>query len=177
MLEKLESIIKGIHAGKVLDIASGAGDFIDFIKNMNQVESVTAIDEIEKMEEFIKKRHPEDNINFKKMNAHHLEFEDSSFDTVCISNSLHHLSELNQVISEAIRVLKKDGFLVINEMCCDGLTLAQQSHRETGSVYTPFALLHKIHNPLRSQPGLRHKPYSVFHNASGQFQSPAHLPV
>jgi len=66
MLVKLENILNNIYAGKVLDIATGAGDFIEFIKNMSQLESVTAIDELEIMGELIKKRHPEENIHFKK---------------------------------------------------------------------------------------------------------------
>ncbi|HPM00610.1 MAG TPA: methyltransferase domain-containing protein [Candidatus Cloacimonadota bacterium] len=148
MLVKLENIIKSIRAGKVLDIASGAGDFIDFIKNMSQLESVTAIDELERMGELIKKRHPEENIHFIKMNAHHLDFEDYSFDTVCISNSLHHFTDVNQVIQEAIRVLKKGGLLIINEMCSDELNPAQQSHDK----------MHRFVAKLDQKRGMSHQP-------------------
>ncbi len=148
MLVKLENILNNIYAGKVLDIATGAGDFIEFIKNMNQLESVTAIDELERMGELIKKRYPEENIHFKKMNAHHLDFEDYSFDTVCISNSLHHFTDVNQVIQEAIRVLKKGGLLIINEMCSDELNPAQQSHDK----------MHRFVAKLDQKRGMSHQP-------------------
>ncbi|HOD53324.1 MAG TPA: methyltransferase domain-containing protein [Candidatus Cloacimonadota bacterium] len=148
MLVKLENILNNIYAGKVLDIATGAGDFIEFIKNMSQLESVTAIDELEIMGELIKKRHPEENIHFKKMNAHHLDFEDYSFDTVCISNSLHHFTDVNQVIQEAVRVLKKGGLLIINEMCSDELNPAQQSHDK----------MHRFVAKLDQKRGMSHQP-------------------
>ena len=43
------------------------------------------------------------------MNAENLQFEDESFDTVCIPHSLHHLASINKVLAEMKRVLKKYG--------------------------------------------------------------------
>jgi len=39
-------------------------------------------------------------VRFLKMNAEHLEFGDESFDTVCISHSLHHLGKIDRVLAE-----------------------------------------------------------------------------
>jgi SAM-dependent methyltransferase len=54
------------------------------------------------------------------MNAEHLDFPDASFDTVCIANSLHHLSDFPQVLAEMMRVLKPSGDFVVEEMYQDG---------------------------------------------------------
>ena len=53
------------------------------------------------------------------MNAEELIFDENSFDTVCISYSLHHLENLNTVLGEMMRVLKTNGHLIIQEMFSD----------------------------------------------------------
>jgi len=51
-----------------------------------------------------------------------------SFDVVTISNSLHHFENPELILNEIIRVLKNDGYLLINEMICDNLSNPQKSH-------------------------------------------------
>jgi SAM-dependent methyltransferase len=63
-----------------------------------------------------------------QMDAHHLTFEDASFDTVTISNSIHHMSDPKQVLAEMARVLKPGGHVIISEMVHDNLTEEQQTH-------------------------------------------------
>ena len=41
---------------------------------------------------------------------------------------LHHFDNPELVLSEIFRVLKKNGFLLVNEMICDNLSKPQQSH-------------------------------------------------
>lgn len=144
--KELEQILKQINSGNVLDIASGAGEFIHYIKEMKNIESITAIDSIEKMEEHIRARFPEEPINFLKMDAEILSFEAKTFDTVCISNSLHHFKDKELVVKEALRVLKPTGQLVINEMRSDELTTAQQSHDK----------LHRFFARLDQKRGMTH---------------------
>lgn len=43
-----------------------------------------------------------------------LPFEDAMFDTIILSDVIEHIKEPNQLISECVRVLKKDGCLFIN---------------------------------------------------------------
>jgi ubiquinone/menaquinone biosynthesis C-methylase UbiE len=54
------------------------------------------------------------------MNAENLKFEDESFDTVCISHSLHHLANISKVLAEMKRVLKNGGNFILQEVYCDG---------------------------------------------------------
>jgi ubiquinone/menaquinone biosynthesis C-methylase UbiE len=148
MLEKLEKILNSIDAGKVLDIASGGGEFIGFIKNMSNLKEVVAVDQLERMGEFIKKRFPEETVSFIQMNAQKLDFDDESFDTVCISNSLHHFDNPVQNLKEALRVLKTGGSLIINEMRADDLNNSQKSHD----------MVHRFMAGLDRRNGVTHNP-------------------
>ena len=66
-------------------------------------------------------------VHFQTMDAHHLDFDDSSFDLVCISNSLHHLDPM-PVLREMKRVLRPGGLLLVSEMYRDGQTETQMTH-------------------------------------------------
>ncbi len=68
-------------------------------------------------------------VKFIEMNAENLDFEDASFDTVCIANSLHHLDNIPLVLSEMKRVLKPGGYFIVEEMYQDG---AQSEAQRTG---------------------------------------------
>ncbi|MCF7793192.1 MAG: class I SAM-dependent methyltransferase [Candidatus Cloacimonetes bacterium] len=127
MLE-LERILQKIDGGNVLDVASGRGEFIQFIKHFKSYKKITAIDIMANSEKLIQQTYPNDKITFVWGNAKELPFEDESFDTVCLSNSLHHLENMEKVLEEMIRVLKKNGNFVIHEMYCDNQNKAQMSH-------------------------------------------------
>lgn len=128
MLEELELKLKTIDGGRVLDTASGGGDFIGFIKDFKSYESITAIDSESRMGEIIKKNFPDDNIEFFTMDAANPEFSPETFDTICVSNSLHHFTEPSIVLQKLKPLLKKGGLFIINEMRSDLLTSSQQSH-------------------------------------------------
>jgi ubiquinone/menaquinone biosynthesis C-methylase UbiE len=62
------------------------------------------------------------------MSGERLLYPDSSFDTVSISNSLHHLPDIKKTLNEMLRVLKPGGLFIINELFCDGQNEKQLSH-------------------------------------------------
>lgn len=62
------------------------------------------------------------------MNAEQLSYGDHTFDTVCISNALHHTPIESNVLNEMKRVLKSNGLFFINELFCDNQNEAQISH-------------------------------------------------
>jgi SAM-dependent methyltransferase len=69
-------------------------------------------------------------IRFIKMDAEKIEFPDASFDTVSISNSLHHMASLEQVLSEMKRVLRPGGYFIASEMFSDNQAETQMTHVE-----------------------------------------------
>jgi ubiquinone/menaquinone biosynthesis C-methylase UbiE len=110
-----------ISGGKILDVATGSGDFIDTLaKALMDYDCFVGIDISKKDLEFAKKRFRNHHGKFLEMNAESLEFDDNSFDTVCIAYSLHHLDRIDNVLAEMHRVLKPGGNLIIQEDFCDG---------------------------------------------------------
>jgi ubiquinone/menaquinone biosynthesis C-methylase UbiE len=106
----------GISGGKVLDVATGEGEFIEtLVKNLKSCAEIIGIDFIEytKGEENI---FCAQNVKFVLMDTEWLGFDEESFDTVCISNGLHHLENLSQCAGEMKRVLKPGGNLIIREV-------------------------------------------------------------
>lgn len=119
-----------IDAGFVLDAATGRGEFINTIKtSFHSYTQIIGIDTSEKSVNYAQKLFPDNDIEIYKMNLEQLSFDDEQFDTVTISNSLHHLEHPELVFGELMRVLKKGGMLIIAEMYKDGMqSEPQQTH-------------------------------------------------
>jgi len=129
-MQILIDYLKDISGGKVLDVATGRGSFIHYLtEGFLDFESITAIDSIdETILEQASKDFEDKRICFKHMDASKMDYLDESFDTVCLSNSLHHLKDMDTVLSEMMRVLKPGGTLIINEMICDNQSPSQMTH-------------------------------------------------
>lgn len=118
-----------LSGGRILDVGTGIGDFIStFTELFNDYTEIIGIDSSEKSIELAQKKFKNEKIQFIKMDAEKIAFDDNSMDTVCISNTLHHASNLNQVLKEMYRVLKPGGMFIINEMFCDNQSVKQLSH-------------------------------------------------
>ncbi|MEA2096328.1 MAG: class I SAM-dependent methyltransferase [Candidatus Cloacimonadota bacterium] len=127
-MERLEKKLKTIEGGKVLDIGSGRGEFINIIKEFKSFNKITANDIEQRSGDFIKEHFKDINIDFVKADAGDLPFDDSSFDSVCLSNSLHHLPNMEKILAEMKRVLRNGGNFIINEMYSNDQSEAQMSH-------------------------------------------------
>lgn len=123
-------ILKGlevISAGKVLDVATQKGDFIKtLMKTLRDYETFIGIDISFKELESIRKEFKDKPVEFKEMNAENLNFDSNFFDTVAISHSLHHLLNVDKVLTEMMRVLKPDGYFIIQEQFQDGIQTEAQ---------------------------------------------------
>lgn len=118
--------LASVSGGRVLDIATAGGGFIDtLMKTLRDYESFVGIDycasatTIKEMES-ARKRFEGKPVQLLEMNAGHLKFDDGSFDTVCLSHSLHHLANIDAVLVEMKRVAKKGGTFLLQEAYCDG---------------------------------------------------------
>jgi ubiquinone/menaquinone biosynthesis C-methylase UbiE len=133
---KIAQKLGKISAGRVLDVGTDKGGFIDtLIKTLKAYDSFIGVDycpsdESKKSMESANKRFEGKAAQFLRMNAENLGFEDESFDTVCISYSLHHLDDIDRVMNEVKRVLRKGGNFILQEMYRDGeQTDAQKADR------------------------------------------------
>jgi SAM-dependent methyltransferase len=106
----------GISGGRILDVATGSGDFINTLtKMLKNYDCFIGIDTSRKDLESAKKRLEGKPAEFLEMDAEHLKFEDNSFDTVCTGYSLHHFGNIDRVLAETKRVLKPDGYFLVQE--------------------------------------------------------------
>jgi ubiquinone/menaquinone biosynthesis C-methylase UbiE len=120
-MEKLKKALGSISGGKVLDIATGRGEFIGFLsQSLKDYDSFTGVDNCDSVFSQTLVKEDELPVSYKKMNAEKLEFDNEAFDTVALANSLHHLENLDSVFLEIKRVLKPGGNLIIREMYRDG---------------------------------------------------------
>ena len=106
----------GISGGRILDVATGSGDFINtLMKMLKNYGCFVGIDISRKDLESAKKRFEGKPVEFLEMDAEYLKFEDNSFDTVCTGYSLHHFGNIDRVLAEMKRVLKPDGYFLVQE--------------------------------------------------------------
>ena len=111
----LNQALGDISGGRVLDVATGEGEFIKtLVRNLKSYVEIIGIDTFEYTKAAGSIFHAE-NVRFIQMDASCLDFDDESFDTVSISSSLHHLNNVPQCVGEMKRVLKPGGYLIIRE--------------------------------------------------------------
>ena len=118
---RLRQRLGEISGGKVLDVGTQDGSFIGMLmKTLGDFESFIGIDISDEKLEKARNKFKDDPVEFVEMNAEDMAFDDNSFDTVCISHSIHHLEKPKLVLGEMQRVLKPEGYLILQEMFCDG---------------------------------------------------------
>jgi len=115
MMSILEQALGGIAGGRVLDVATGEGDFIKtLVRNLSGYVEIVGIDSIEYTKAAGSIFNAED-VRFVQMDAGRLGFGDERFDTVSLSSALHHLENIPRCVGEMKRVLKPGGHLIIRE--------------------------------------------------------------
>ncbi|NQU87947.1 MAG: class I SAM-dependent methyltransferase [Mariniphaga sp.] len=128
-MEQLKKYFNKKSVYQILDIATGEGQFIKILMDIFPDASYTGIDPNEESLQIAKETFQDKNIQFFKMRAEKLDFENEKFDLVSISNGLHHLPHLETSLSEMKRVLKPDDLIIINELVSNNLTPAQENQK------------------------------------------------
>jgi len=143
----IEKALGSVAGGRVLDVATQEGHFVQMLmRNLPCYTQIVGIDVNEQAIKTARDTIGQEKIQFLVMNAEQLDFEDESFDTVSISASFHHLSNIRQVLDEMERVLKPEGNWIIAEMHRDGQTEAELSsiylHHWVAEVDSALGRLH-----------------------------------
>lgn len=124
-----KALIGHISGGMVLDVATGNGSFIHFLcEGLQDYKEIIGIDTKFGLEEHFNDQFADHSVRYLQMDANRMDFENESFDTVCISNSLHHLPNVEHTLIEMMRVLKPGGHIIILEMYCNDQTDTQMTH-------------------------------------------------
>lgn len=129
-MEKLATFLNDNKPLKILDVGTGVGNFIRLLDSLyNGYELIEGIDTSERSLEMGRQKYADnENVQFVTMNALNMTYPDNSFDLVCLSNSLHHLDDIQPVITEMERVTKHGGHLLFAEMTSNQLDHQQKSH-------------------------------------------------
>jgi len=126
-MEPLINYFKDIIINTVLDVGSGCGGFIPLLKQTFPDAKITGVDPDISSLETARQKFPE--VNFLEMEAENLQFEDNYFDVATISMALHHLPGVKKGLKEMRRVVKPEGWIIINEMISNNLNPAQEVHK------------------------------------------------
>ena len=94
---------------KILDVACGFGDLLQYIQARGHKGKLSGIDLSKGMIDAARKSK---NIEFVVGNAESLGFDDESFDLVICRHALYHFDHIDKAVDEIYRVLKKDGKLI-----------------------------------------------------------------
>lgn len=104
-------ILKGLAntVNSILDLGCGEGTRLNYLFSENK--KIIGIDISEKALELAKRRYPK--IKFIQADLEKIPLEDNGFELIYSAYVLEHLEKPAKVISEAIRITAKDGFLVL----------------------------------------------------------------
>ncbi len=131
-MDTLESFLKTHDAGALLDIACGGGAFTKRLTDdLQSYTRVTGLDiKADSRKAFLKAVQGQD-IAFVASSIHdYLKSGENTFDTISVSNALHHLEDVGQVLKDIRAILASIGTVIINEMHRDDLTPAQQTQHD-----------------------------------------------
>lgn len=124
VIEQLFSQIDLNNVKKVLEIGCGIGVLSSYLAEKYKWE-VTGIDLDPEQIKRAKKKHRENKcLKFLEADALSLPFENDEFDLVLSSDALHHmLPDRDKVLDEISRVLRANGFYVLNDLAFPRFTL------------------------------------------------------
>lgn len=105
-------------AGRTLDLATGTGSFLDYLTDvMKDVGYTVGVDA--SFSALAKAHDTDGDSGFAQMRSGALGFPSQGFDTVAMSNALHHLPDFVDTFMEVSRVLRPGGRFVFEEVYHD----------------------------------------------------------
>jgi ubiquinone/menaquinone biosynthesis C-methylase UbiE len=121
---------------KILEIGSGRGGGLFFLKKQYNFESVLGVDLNQRAVDFCNKYYHGNGIGFKQGNAHDLEFESESFDIILNVESSHRYTNSKAFFNEVYRVLKPGGYFLITDFRYDTeMDELKKEIQETGLIF------------------------------------------
>ncbi len=104
-----------IKASNILDIGCGLGSGAELIASLYPAAKVTAINISEQQ---IKKcRQKQDSkVDFKVMDAAHLDFDDSNFDLITSIEAAFHFNTRKKFLASSYKKLKEGGYLIFTDI-------------------------------------------------------------
>ena len=137
--------IQEINLRDYLELGCGDGGFLKYVLDQNKsFKSITAVDI---NSESIKKARTTlqtFKVFFIVQENLPLGLESDQFDTITLSNTLHHLRDKPSVLAELKRLIKPNGKIIITEMITNNLTSAEQSYCRYHALRAEVDRLHGV---------------------------------
>ena len=112
--------LKPFRPKRIMDVATGTGDFAILACRKLQPDSLIGTDISEGMmavgKDKVEKEGLSDKISFAKEDSSSFSFADESFDAITVAFGIRNFEDLNKCLSEMCRVLETGGHLVILEL-------------------------------------------------------------
>lgn len=116
--KKAIRILKKYQPKRILDVATGTGDFAIAASKLN-ADEIVGFDLSGEMirigEEKVKRRSLDSRIRFKKGDSENMPFENGSFDAITVAFGVRNFEDLQKGLDEFLRVLKPNGTAIILE--------------------------------------------------------------
>lgn len=149
----LKNRLSKYNAGSFLDVAVGRGDFLKFaINSFHAWKSATGIDIDPDSLRIAQQELAGTNVILVQGSALSMPFIDHYFDTLTMSNTLHHIESLPALFKETNRICKPRGLIIVNEMIHEG----QSGMQETYMLYHRF--IAEVDNQLGRY---HHEPFAL----------------
>ncbi len=126
-MEALKNFFYDKNVAKILDVGTGSGDFLVVLKETFPEAGIVGVDPNSDALKEARVKFPD--VEFQEMAAENLHFENNTFDAVSLSMALHHLPKVKKGLTEIKRVVKPEGWIIINELFSDNLNPAQEVHK------------------------------------------------
>ena len=118
--KKAINALRPFHPQRIMDVATGTGDFAILACRELQPDTLIGTDISEGMmnvgREKVKQAHLSDKISFAREDCTSLSYADGSFDAVTVAFGIRNFDGLDKGLSEICRVLVPGGHLVILEL-------------------------------------------------------------
>ena len=132
----------------MLDIAVGRGDFLKFaMGSFRSWKSAAGIDIDSDSLLLARKEFSNSPVILIQGSALAMPFTNQYFDTITMSNALHHIENLPRLFTETARVVRPNGLVIINEML-------NETHSEMQETYM---LYHRFIAEIDNQQGRFHR--------------------
>lgn len=138
----LKEYLPGLKQGMALDVGTRFGEFaFTLVEAMPEGSRIIGMDCEPETVAQAREKSAGKGVEFMVGDAAHMDFEDGVFELVAISNTLHHIEDYGAVLDEMLRVLRPDGYFMVNEMFSDNQNEAQQTHFEQHTLEAKLDML------------------------------------
>jgi ubiquinone/menaquinone biosynthesis C-methylase UbiE len=149
----LKKRLGSYDAGSLLDIAVGRGDFLKFaLSSFRTWQRAAGIDIDPETLHIADQSFGNSSVILVNGSALAMPFISGYFDTITMSNAVHHIEDIKSLCEETFRVCKPNGLIVINEMLNENHSRLQE----------PYMLYHRFIAEVDNQLGrFHHEPFTL----------------